>query len=309
MSSYINNNYLDLDDLIEDLDTGKTVKACSEENISYNTLLETISQIGKMADKTDKLFPVKNGQDLTADLFANMSDSEMLSHFLPVKGIDFDQGENDTGFPEKEKDKDQKKGKDQNKPLYYADEFMPHRMMPQLNPLYQLSAFKSAISNNAEQKQQQQHYDEDLDNNDGSDVYIVSEVDFDAESDKADELNQLSEGRRPSSGAENTNTTPREIKKRKPRTYKYNPKPLQQKVCRSFVPDDLKDIEYWARRKRNNEAAKKSREERRKKELEILKSYEMMKQEYSQIKIENIRLKARNSMLEKQIAELKWKVK
>ena len=102
---------------------------------------------------------------------------------------------------------------------------------------------------------------------------------------------------------------PREIKKRKPRTYKYNPKPLQHKVCRSFVPDDLKDTEYWARRKRNNEAAKKSREERRKKELEILNSYEMMKQEYSQIKIENIRLKARNAVLEKQVAELKCKVK
>jgi len=71
----------------------------------------------------------------------------------------------------------------------------------------------------------------------------------------------------------------------------------------------LKDTEYWARRKRNNEAAKKSREERRKKELEILNSYELMKQEYSQIKIENIRLKARNSMLEKQVAELKCKIK
>lgn len=307
MSSYMSNNYLDLDDLIEDLDTGKTVKSCSEENISYNTLLDTISQIGKMADKTDKLFPVKNGQDLTADLFANMSDSEMLSHFLPVKGIDFDQGECDNGFPEKEKGKDQKKGKDENKPVYYADEFMPHRMMPQLNPLYHLSAFKSAISNNAAQKQQQQqNRDEDVESNDGSDVYIVSEVDFDDESNKLDEAE---EGHLLSCAENKNNAQPREIKKRKPRTYKYNPKPLQHKVCRSFVPDDLKDMEYWARRKRNNEAAKKSREERRKKELEILKSYEMMKQEYSQIKIENIRLKARNSMLEKQIAELKWKAK
>merc|ERR1712048_1530869 len=79
-----NSNYLDLDDLIEELDTHKTQKlANSEETITYNSLLHTISEIGKMADKTDKILTTKGsqGQDLTADLFANMSDSEMLSHF------------------------------------------------------------------------------------------------------------------------------------------------------------------------------------------------------------------------------------
>ena len=96
-------------------------------------------------------------------------------------------------------------------------------------------------------------------------------------------------------------------KKRKPRTYKYNPKPLQHKINRAFVPEDLKDGEYWKRRKRNNEAAKKSREERRKKELEIIHNYEEMRNEFQKIKIENVRLKSRNAILEKQIEKLKFK--
>ena len=64
-----NNDYLDLDDLIEELDSRKQLKTNSNENVTYNNLLQTITQIGKMAEKTDKLFPNKNqSQDLTADL-------------------------------------------------------------------------------------------------------------------------------------------------------------------------------------------------------------------------------------------------
>jgi len=302
-----NSNYLDLDDLIEELDTHKTQKlANSEETITYNSLLHTISEIGKMADKTDKILTTKGsqGQDLTADLFANMSDSEMLSHFLPMRGVDFDQGVSESNLLEKEGKKDKDEAI---KPTYYADEFMPHRMMPQLNPLYHLSAFKSVVSNNANQKAQNKESEK------RDDVYIVSEIDFDEEDElerkEQEEACEALEESQCNKKEKKVAAQPREIKKRKPRTYKYNPKPLQHKICRAFVPDDLKDTEYWARRKRNNEAAKKSREERRKKELEILNSYELMKQEYSQIKIENIRLKARNSMLEKQVAELKCKIK
>lgn len=301
VSSNSSNSYLDLDDLIEELDSQKRQSpiSCTNESVTYNSLLNTISEIGKMADKTDRILPNKNGQDLTADLFVNMSDSEMLSHFLPMKGIDFDYG--DTGNATEEK-KEKEKSQEE-KAFMYADELMPHRMMPHLNPLYHLSAFKSTVANNANQKQQKEIIEKDQD--------TISEIDFeddDIADDQSDEFPTHSLLNKNQNKKNNKHDQPpREIKKRKPRTYKYNPKPLQHKICRSFVPDDLKDTEYWARRKRNNEAAKKSREERRKKELETLNSYEMMKQEYSQIKIENIRLKARNSILEKQISELKCK--
>lgn len=36
-----------------------------------------------------------------------------------------------------------------------------------------------------------------------------------------------------------------------------------------FVPDDLKDDKYWARRRKNNMAAKRSRDARRMKENQI----------------------------------------
>jgi len=289
-------NFLDLDDLIEELDTRKSseAKLKTTENATYQSLLHTISEIGKMAERTDKILPVKTNQnqDLTADLFAHMTDSEMLSHFIPMRGIDFDQGATENDLLSKEGKKD----KDEIKQAFYADEFMPHRMMPQLNPLYQMSAFKSVVTKSTiNKKSNKDKYEEEN----------LAEVEY--EGDELESADDMSDDEvDTSSGKKNPL---REIKKRKPRTYKYNPKPLQHKICRSFVPDDLKDGEYWARRKRNNEAAKKSREERRKKELEILNSYEIMKQEYSQIKIENIRLKARNSMLEKEVAELKCKLK
>jgi len=103
----------------------------------------------------------------------------------------------------------------------------------------------------------------------------------------------------------------RQIKKRKPRTYKYNPKPVQHKSSRAFVPDDLKDAEYWERRKRNNEAAKKSREERRKKELEILNGLDslrrensMLHEEVADLKEKNADLADKNLCLERQLEEL-----
>ena len=304
-------NFLDLDDLIDELDARKQFKTNNSEEVSYNNLLQTISQIGKMAEKTDRIFTSKGGQyqELTADLFANMSDSEMLNHFMPMKGIDFDQGVTEEALLEKK----EKKDKEEIKQLFSADEFMPHKMLPQLNPLFHLSAFKSVLSNSAAQKEiianaakevnMNTIFEAKRKSNKRQRVVVTKPVEVEEDEytdDDDDEMYEVSSKSIP--GA------PREIKKRRPRTYKYNPKPLQHKVCRSFVPDDLKDTEYWARRKRNNEAAKKSREERRKKELEILNSYEMMKQEYSEIKIENIRLKARNGILEKQVAELKCKI-
>ena len=41
------------------------------------------------------------------------------------------------------------------------------------------------------------------------------------------------------------------------------------KLGLQFVPDDLKDDKYWARRRKNNMAAKRSRDARRMKENQI----------------------------------------
>nr|XP_012218185.1 PREDICTED: thyrotroph embryonic factor isoform X8 [Linepithema humile] len=47
------------------------------------------------------------------------------------------------------------------------------------------------------------------------------------------------------------------------------PQPMIKKSRKQFVPDDLKDDKYWARRRKNNMAAKRSRDARRMKENQI----------------------------------------
>lgn len=47
------------------------------------------------------------------------------------------------------------------------------------------------------------------------------------------------------------------------------PQPIIKKSRKQFVPDDLKDDKYWARRRKNNLAAKRSRDARRMKENQI----------------------------------------
>lgn len=93
----------------------------------------------------------------------------------------------------------------------------------------------------------------------------------------------------------------RKGRQRKPRTYKYNPKPVQQKSSRSFVPDDMKDNEYWEKRKRNNMAAKKSREDRRKKELEVVNKMAALKNENSQLRARVKELEKKNMALERKL--------
>ena len=88
------------------------------------------------------------------------------------------------------------------------------------------------------------------------------------------------------------------VKKRRARGYKYKPKPLQQRPSRSFVPEDMKDQEYWQRRLRNNHAAKKSREERRKRELEVVASLHTLDQENKHLKEKLSRVESRNRLLE-----------
>lgn len=47
------------------------------------------------------------------------------------------------------------------------------------------------------------------------------------------------------------------------------PQPMIKKSRKQFVPDELKDDKYWARRRNNNIAAKRSRDARRQKENQI----------------------------------------
>lgn len=47
------------------------------------------------------------------------------------------------------------------------------------------------------------------------------------------------------------------------------PQPMIKKSRKQFVPDEMKDDKYWARRRKNNMAAKRSRDARRMKENQI----------------------------------------
>lgn len=91
--------------------------------------------------------------------------------------------------------------------------------------------------------------------------------------------------------------------RRKPRTYKYNPKPVLQKGDRNYVPDSLKDREYWERRQRNNEAARKSREERRRKELEVLDKLTNLEEKKNELEAKVRELERRNVYLECRLKE------
>ncbi|XP_051959130.1 hepatic leukemia factor-like isoform X2 [Xyrauchen texanus] len=59
-----------------------------------------------------------------------------------------------------------------------------------------------------------------------------------------------------------------------PRKHKFSeeelkPQPMIKKARKIFIPDDMKDDKYWARRRKNNMAAKRSRDARRLKENQI----------------------------------------
>ncbi|XP_043946407.1 hepatic leukemia factor isoform X2 [Protopterus annectens] len=69
------------------------------------------------------------------------------------------------------------------------------------------------------------------------------------------------------------------------------PQPMIKKARKVFIPDDLKDEKYWARRKKNNMAAKRSRDARRLKE--------------NQIAIRASFLEKENSALRQEVADLR----
>ncbi|XP_026171253.1 HLF transcription factor, PAR bZIP family member b isoform X2 [Mastacembelus armatus] len=80
-------------------------------------------------------------------------------------------------------------------------------------------------------------------------------------------------------------------RKRKFSAEELKPQPMIKKARKVFIPDDLKDDKYWARRRKNNLAAKRSRDARRLKE--------------NQIAIRAGFLEKENSALRHEVAELR----
>lgn len=61
------------------------------------------------------------------------------------------------------------------------------------------------------------------------------------------------------------------------------PQPMIKKSRKQFVPDEMKDDKYWARRRKNNMAAKRSRDARRMKENQIALRAGFLEKEVSSI--------------------------
>ncbi|TDG97649.1 hypothetical protein EPR50_G00210140 [Perca flavescens] len=80
-------------------------------------------------------------------------------------------------------------------------------------------------------------------------------------------------------------------RKRKFSSEELKPQPMIKKARKVFIPEDLKDDKYWARRRKNNLAAKRSRDARRLKE--------------NQIAIRAGFLEKENSALRQEVAELR----
>ncbi|XP_054455261.1 HLF transcription factor, PAR bZIP family member b [Anoplopoma fimbria] len=80
-------------------------------------------------------------------------------------------------------------------------------------------------------------------------------------------------------------------RKRKFSAEELKPQPMIKKARKIFIPEDLKDHKYWARRRKNNVAAKRSRDARRLKE--------------NQIAIRASFLEKENSALRHEVAELR----
>merc|ERR1719429_279455 len=86
------------------------------------------------------------------------------------------------------------------------------------------------------------------------------------------------------------------------------PQPIIRKRKKQFVPDELKNNKYWAKRYKNNEAAKRSREARRLKENQIAMRARYLEEENSALKSEAEVLKKENSDLKQMMIALEEKM-
>jgi len=75
-----------------------------------------------------------------------------------------------------------------------------------------------------------------------------------------------------------------------------------------FVPDELKNNKYWAKRCKNNEAAKRSREARRLKENQIAMRARYLEEENLALKGEVDNLKKENTELKQMMTALEEKL-
>ncbi|KAK6629241.1 hypothetical protein RUM43_003058 [Polyplax serrata] len=81
------------------------------------------------------------------------------------------------------------------------------------------------------------------------------------------------------------------------------PQPMVKKSRKQFVPDDLKDEKYWARRRKNNMAAKRSRDARRMKENQIALRAGFLEKENMGLRQELDRLKKENLLLRDKLSK------
>merc|ERR1712200_136504 len=86
------------------------------------------------------------------------------------------------------------------------------------------------------------------------------------------------------------------------------PQPIIRKRKKQFVPDELKNNKYWAKRCKNNEAAKRSREARRLKENQIAMRARFLEEENNALKLEVEELKKENGDLREMMQSLEEKI-
>jgi len=72
---------------------------------------------------------------------------------------------------------------------------------------------------------------------------------------------------------------------------------------KQFVPDELKDEKYWARRRKNNLAAKRSRDARRMKENQIALRADFLEREADSLRKQVDDLKRENHKLKLKLAQ------
>lgn len=75
-------------------------------------------------------------------------------------------------------------------------------------------------------------------------------------------------------------------RKRKFSAEELKPQPMIKKARKVFIPEDLKDDRYWARRRKNNVAAKRSRDARRLKENQIAIRASFLEKENAALRVE-----------------------
>uniref|UniRef100_A0AAQ4RD98 HLF transcription factor, PAR bZIP family member n=2 Tax=Gasterosteus aculeatus aculeatus TaxID=481459 RepID=A0AAQ4RD98_GASAC len=75
-------------------------------------------------------------------------------------------------------------------------------------------------------------------------------------------------------------------RKRKFSAEELKPQPMIKKARKVFIPEDLKDDRYWARRRKNNVAAKRSRDARRLKENQIAIRASFLEKENGALRME-----------------------